>query len=251
MPISLASSPSIISTASRRIVAAVQDLAGARSLEEIVDIVKHAARSISSADGATFVLRDGDQCYYVDEDAIAPLWKGRRFPMQICISGWAMHHGQSVVIPDIELDTRIPHDVYRQTFVKSLAMVPIRTRQPIGAIGIYWQEPRTPSVATVRSLQALADSASLAIEHVQTLEQLEETTYDKQLLREENRLLRSSSAPHRGTVRLCFLTKQVEVDGVWMPLETFFDQKLGLDITHGLSPEGLAQLSNDEVVASS
>ena len=39
------------------------------------------------ADGATFVLRDGDCCYYVDEDAISPLWKGQRFPLEACISG--------------------------------------------------------------------------------------------------------------------------------------------------------------------
>jgi hypothetical protein len=47
------------------------------------------------------VLRDGDDCVYMEEEAIRPLWKGRRFPMRDCISGWVMTHGQPVVVPDI------------------------------------------------------------------------------------------------------------------------------------------------------
>jgi hypothetical protein len=35
-------------------------------------------------------IRDGDHCYYADENAISPLWKGRRFPLSACISGWVM-----------------------------------------------------------------------------------------------------------------------------------------------------------------
>ena len=31
-------------------------------------------------------LREGR---YADEDAIGKLWKGQRFPMSTCISGWA------------------------------------------------------------------------------------------------------------------------------------------------------------------
>ena len=66
------------------------------------EIVRSAARAVTEADGATFVLRDGELCFYADEDAIAPLWKGQRFPMSECISGWAMLAKQSVCVPDIE-----------------------------------------------------------------------------------------------------------------------------------------------------
>lgn len=69
------------------LVEVVQKLSLARDLATIVDIVRVAARQLTGADGATFVLRDGDKCYYVDEDAISPLWKGQRFPLQACISG--------------------------------------------------------------------------------------------------------------------------------------------------------------------
>ena len=96
----------------------------------VKEIVRKAARALTGADGATFVLRDNGHCYYADEDAIEPLWKGKRFPMGLCISGWVMLNCQPTTIEDIYSDPRIPADAYRPTFVKSLAMVPIRTRSP-------------------------------------------------------------------------------------------------------------------------
>ncbi len=93
-----------------RLVQAVQDLSLARSLAGVMAVVRGAARELAAADGATFVLREGDQCRYADEDAISPLWKGRRFPMSACISGWVMTHRQSVAIEDIYADPRIPAD---------------------------------------------------------------------------------------------------------------------------------------------
>ena len=38
------------------------------------------------------------------EDAIEPLWKGQRFPLGQCISGWAMLNKRSVAIEDIYVD---------------------------------------------------------------------------------------------------------------------------------------------------
>lgn len=151
----------------------VQRLSLARSLPEIQDIVRSGARKLTGADGATFVLRDGDKCFYADEDAIEPLWKGQRFPLGQCISGWAMNNRRSVAIEDIYVDDRIPHAAYRPTFVKSLAMVPIRTLDPVGAIGNYWAEMRRPSEYELRLLQALADSTAVAIENVRVYEELD------------------------------------------------------------------------------
>ena len=59
-------------------------------LAHILGVVRTAARQLVGADGVTFVLREGDDCAYLEEDAIAPLWKGCRFPMRQCISGWVM-----------------------------------------------------------------------------------------------------------------------------------------------------------------
>jgi diguanylate cyclase (GGDEF)-like protein len=163
----------------KRLIQAVQELSMARELDAVAEVVRHAARELVGADGATFVLRDGEQCFYRDEDAICPLWKGQRFPLQACISGWAMLNRQSTVIEDIYQDARIPHAAYRPTFVKSLVMVPIRTLQPIGAIGTYWAEQYRASPQQVEMLQALADSTSVALENVQLYAELEQRVEER------------------------------------------------------------------------
>jgi signal transduction histidine kinase len=155
------------------LVVAVRQLAAIHTLDDIVDIVRHAARQLVGADGATFVLRDGDACRYVDEDAISPLWKGKSFPMVDCVTGWAMIHHEPVAIEDIYADDRVLHAAYRPTFVQSLAVVPIRAHEPVGAIGAYWATRRRPTENEIELLQALADSTSVAIDNVRLYNDLE------------------------------------------------------------------------------
>jgi signal transduction histidine kinase len=156
-----------------RLVQVVQDLSMARDLGTIMALVRRAARELTGADGATFVLREVDECYYADEDAIEPSWKGKRFPIERCISGWTMEHREAVVLDDIGTDARVPPDAYRPSFVKSLAMVPIRRSKPVGAIGSYWAERHQTSEDDIRVLQALADSASIAMENIELMGTLE------------------------------------------------------------------------------
>lgn len=151
----------------------ILELSHARSLDEIMEIMRRSVRKLTKADGATFVLREGDNCYYAEEDALSPLWKGQRFPMQICISGWVMLNRQSAIIQDIYADARIPADAYRPTFVKSLAMIPIRHDAPIGALGIYWANKYQPTSQEINILQTLANSIAIAIENVQLYSTLE------------------------------------------------------------------------------
>lgn len=161
------------------LVETVQKLSLARNVESITQIVRTVAREITGADGATFVLRDGNLCYYADEDAITPLWKGSRFPMEKCISGWVMMNKKHVVIDDIYKDERIPIDAYRPTFVKSLAMVPIRKLNPVGAIGNYWADYRHPSDEEVALLQSLADITAVSIENVEVRKSLEDKLHER------------------------------------------------------------------------
>lgn len=152
----------------------VQELSLARDIETITEIVRKAARKLTGADGATFVLKDNGMCYYVEEDAIEPLWKGQRFPMTACISGWTMINKEWALIEDIYTDSRIPIEAYKPTFVKSLAMVPIRTIDPIGAIGNYWAYTHTPTPEEMVILQSLADITSVSIENVYAYKELNE-----------------------------------------------------------------------------
>ena len=167
------------------LVEVIEALSGARSIGQIAEIVRTRARLLSGADGVTFVLREGEECVYLDEDAIAPLWKGLRFPMSACISGWAMLNGRTVVIPDIYADPRIPHDAYRPTFVRSLVMTPVRPTEAIAAIGAYWSRQREPTAEEVTLLQVIARATATALANVQAYASLHETLARRDLLARE------------------------------------------------------------------
>lgn len=147
--------------------AVVRNLVAAQSFRELREIATQAARKLLEADGVTFVLREGDLCYYAEEDAIAPLWKGRRFPISACISGWAMNERQPVAIEDIYTDGRIPHDAYRSTFVRSLAMVPLAQDDPVAAMGAYWSRTKRVSASELERLQCVANIAGLTISNIE------------------------------------------------------------------------------------
>jgi signal transduction histidine kinase len=146
---------------------AVTALASARDEPSICAIVRKVARELTGADGVTFVIKQGNYCYYADEDAIGPLWKGKHFPIESCICGWVMLNKTHAVVPDIYADERIQHDAYRSTFVKSLVMVAVRRADPLAAIGAYWASVHAATPAEIGVLQSLADAAALALYNVQ------------------------------------------------------------------------------------
>jgi diguanylate cyclase (GGDEF)-like protein len=148
------------------LIGAVQQLARAEGIADIQRVVRSAARRLTGADGATFVLREEGQSFYADEEAIATLWKGKRFALESCISGWAMLNGKAVAIEDVYADPRIQHDAYRPTFVRSLVMVPIRTLDPIGAIGLYWAKQHVVTAREIGLAHTLADSTAVALQSV-------------------------------------------------------------------------------------
>jgi diguanylate cyclase (GGDEF)-like protein len=169
-----------------------QDLSRAATMQDVQRVVRTAARRLTAADGATLVLRDGEECFYVDEDAIEPLWKGQRFPLSTCISGWSMLNGEPAAIEDVYADERIPHDAYSATFVKSLLMVPIVAREPIGAIGLYWARHHLATESQIALIRALAGSTAVALEHVRMGEQLTRSAQENARLTREVERRRST-----------------------------------------------------------
>jgi GAF domain-containing protein len=228
------------------LVSVVQELSLARTLDAVMQIVRQEARRLTGADGATFVLREGEMCYYAEEDAIAPLWKGRRFSLEACISGWVMLNRQPTIIPDVYADPRIPADAYRPTFVQSLVMVPIRTMAPVGAIGNYWAERRQPARQEVKLLQALADSTAVALENIQVYQELEQRVRSRTMqleqaldqLRQAMRELKTL----RGLIPICVHCKSVRDDaGFWHRLERYLTRHTEAEFSHGICPDCFVQ----------
>jgi GAF domain-containing protein len=219
------------------LLAVMQDLSMAGNRSEIQTLVAGAARKLAHSDGASFVLREGDLCHYVAEDAVAPLWRGKRFPMAHCLSGWVMLNRKPAIIPDIQMDDRVLAQAYLPTFVQSMAMVPIRRLDPIGAIGFYWDRHHEVGETELRLFTILADAVSLAIERLRVLEELE---------RLESEIgAKSGLEPElRTLVRMCSWTGRVDVDGQWISIDDYLKRTFGIQISHGMSPEGAKSLGH-------
>jgi putative two-component system response regulator len=100
-------------------------------------------------------------------------------------------------------------------------MVPIRTLEPVGAIGNYWAERHTPSEQEVELLQALADSTAVALENVRVYEELEHArleTLQRLALAAEYR----DDATHEHTQRVArtasLLGEQLDLDASFVSL---------------------------------
>ncbi len=180
-------SASFRQTPTGELVAALERLAQADSIERVVETVRQLSRRLVGSDGIAIILREGDKCHYVEEDAVGPLWKGGKFLMTDCISGWAMMNRRIAVIPDIYKDDRVPHDLYRGTFVRALVMVPIRDHDPVGAIGAYWAQTYEPSIDEIETLISLARACAGAIERLRLIQALSKALEQTELARDELR----------------------------------------------------------------
>ena len=156
------------------LISAIQDLSLARTVPEIHRVVSRTARRLVRSDGSSLILVDGSFAHHVDEDGAGPGWKGRRIPLEGSISGWCVHERRPIAVDDVRADIRLPIAPYWSTPVTSLIMVPVRSRHPIGAIASYWRTARRSTGDEVRALQALADSAALALENASVKASLEE-----------------------------------------------------------------------------
>ncbi|MCR5879779.1 HWE histidine kinase domain-containing protein [Phenylobacterium sp. J367] len=157
-----------------RLYLAVHELTAATRTSEVLEVLRHAVRTLTLARGVAVVARAEGLCHYLADDAGSALWPERRFPMEECVSGWAMLNGAPAVISDIYLDNRIPHEIYRSTFVRSLIMTPIGEGRAYAAFGAYWDHTRQHSPADVELLGALGSCAASALERIWLAEQLDD-----------------------------------------------------------------------------
>lgn len=162
-----------------RLVAVIKELSTAHTEPEVYKIVASAARILANANGSAFVKKDGDFCSYVEEDSREPLWKGGRFPLTNCITGWVMLNKEPAFIEDIYKDTRIPLELYKPTYIRSLAAIPIFSDNPKAALCSYWDKNYSPTSNEVQLLQTLADAAAISLQNIDLMNDLEKRVKDR------------------------------------------------------------------------
>jgi hypothetical protein len=222
-----------------KLVEAVHALSLAASSDEVIAILKEAACALTRGDGASVVLRDGDWAYFAADDALGPSWRGRRFPVSAYLSGWVMRRRQAAVVPEAVLDPRVPHELYRGTYVQSLAVVPIRAERPMGTLGVYWRERRRATATVIRWLQPLADASALALELLRVRREASEALHEGRRVRAEYlKLLKGSRPGPGGAARRCVVTRRLELSGRWLEPEEYLRRRFGVAVVPGLSPEG-------------
>jgi PAS domain S-box-containing protein len=83
---------------------------------------------------------------------------------------------------------RIPHDAYRPTFVKSLAMTPIGT-PPVAAIGAYWASQHRANERELALLRGIAGACAVALVNVEAIASLTKACQDAEAAHTQTRAL--------------------------------------------------------------
>ncbi|MCA9670548.1 MAG: PAS domain S-box protein [Myxococcales bacterium] len=163
-----------------QVTAVLQQLAVTRDVDDIAAIVSAALRDVSDADGATFVLRDGEMADYAHVVVGDESRRGGRKPLDASLSGHVILTKRPLVIEDMA--SAPPPRCEEGGAVKSLVIAPVRVEAPIGAVGCWWSRPQKITSEQTQLAQALADAAAVAIENVRSMGELESSRARMQAL---------------------------------------------------------------------
>lgn len=197
------------------LIAIIERLGQARDYRAILAAIHGSLRRLIGAQGVTFVLRDGQHCFYLGEDAEPPLgWTGMRTPSETCIAGWCMRNSQEVTVPDISREARLQLSDYEGTGIKSLTMVPVGSRQPVAAIGAYWLHEHTSSESELECLRAVSRAAEQALDMVAFQDSLRRSMHQAESAdHTKTRLLAAASHDLRQPVHVMNLLLDVLENG--------------------------------------
>ncbi len=109
------------------------------------------------------------------------------------IAGWVADQGESVIVPDVQHDSRFFAGMDQQSgfSTRSILCVPLQTKdQTIGAIEVMNKQVGTFDQDDMFLLQALASPAATAIEHARLYE--EKTRTIQRLAETQNQLIQSA-----------------------------------------------------------
>ncbi len=142
------------------LIKAIQEMSVAKEPEKIRKIATEAVCQITNCQEASFFIKEKDQCLCTEESGRKKLWKGKHFPMDSSISGWVIQNQEGAIVRNIGKDKRITAETFQDTFVQSLAIVPVGTN---GAIGAYWPTKHKASTTEISLLESLAENTNIAL----------------------------------------------------------------------------------------
>jgi signal transduction histidine kinase len=149
----------VLATAARRVAAGT-------TLDEIAALACRVVRELAGADGAVFVVRDETCAVYVEEDAVAPLCKGRRFAIGASLAGRALAQRTTLALADLRADDTLAAEPYAS--VQGIAFAPVHAEDSQAALGAYWRAA-APSRRAIALLEALGSFAALALDGARRL----------------------------------------------------------------------------------
>jgi GAF domain-containing protein len=153
-------------------------------VQPVFDAIAASAARLCEASHASVYRFDGETI------SVAALFSGPDTPMDALnryfprpaddthIIGRVIRTRRTLHVPDIGVDHRLP-ELQRALGYRTLLAVPIvRDDEPIGAIGIWRNEPKAFSDTQIELLKTFPNQAVIAIENVRLFKDLDARTHD-------------------------------------------------------------------------
>ena len=148
-------------------------IVGGRALPDLFKDLAARVLELADSDVATFSLYDPSRNCMVGH-----LWKKDQedevpesFPVDECVNGWSFTQQQSIVIADIDLETRFPNRIpfLRKYGVRSYIALPLSTaRRSYGALGLGKYHSDVLDVQQMEFLSRIAQMVALVVENQET-----------------------------------------------------------------------------------
>lgn len=147
-------------------------------LSEVLTAVMTSVRQLMRASTWSLLLADeqsGDLIFEVVVSPAADRLKGRRLPAGHGVAGWVATHGEALLIPDVQLDTRFSagFDLETAFSTQSIICVPLRSADRIlGVIELINPQDKGFGDGDLQLLATIADFAAIAVENARNYQRI-------------------------------------------------------------------------------
>ena len=163
-------------------------VAGAVSLDTLLDRIVVIATELTSAERGTLFLNDPDSNELFSKVAMGDLRHEIRFPNHAGIAGMVFTSGQPVIIPDAYADPRFDQDVDRRTGFRTrqilCAPVRIASQEVIGVIQLLNRREGIFGDGDLALLNSITSQAAAALVNARLFEQVIQSQREEQRVRE-------------------------------------------------------------------